>query len=109
MREIKFRAWEISKNKYINDYTCHSLFEYFGFWSNNGFVYEQYTGLKDKNGREIYEGDICRYSIDDGISAPIEFNNGAFWFGALMLGIEVLDEDGIEIIGNIHENKELLD
>lgn len=78
MREIKFRAWDIKGNQYwgategdwkielhdghppqlfIFDYECER-----GSWIEiEDVVFEEYTGLKDKNGREIFEGDITRY------------------------------------------------
>lgn len=71
MRELKFRAWDTNRKKMVDmDYfECHK----FGFrllrqkptdpdaidWSD-GFEIMQFTGLKDKNGKEIYEGDIVR-------------------------------------------------
>lgn len=89
----------------------------------------QYTGLRDKNGKEIYEGDICRVSSDTFYSnsyATLEeswelimqvvFCNYAFIFRCLqdkhleILLAETLWEDfEIEIVGNIYENPELLE
>lgn len=72
----------------------------------------QYTGLKDKNGTEIYEGDIvkCRHGI-----GVVKFHNASFvfdWdFNALNELMHVWKEDSVlqvEIIGNIYENPELL-
>jgi hypothetical protein len=65
---------------------------------------DQFTGLLDKNGKEIYSDDICRRDGCDWI-APIEFHDGAFWVGALLLCMEICE---LEVIGNIHENYELL-
>ena len=114
MREIEFRALfeRISDKKSVWQYikledflrnlkTDVSDAEY-----NQITPWLQYTGLKDKNGKMIFEGDICLFP--SGRKKEIIFRNGAF-------GYETNDEhihlwfDGVEIIGNIHENPELLE
>jgi hypothetical protein len=103
MREIKFRAW----HKDLKEMFYNCLVNGSCWWNEDthyGGEHDtlmQYTGLKDCNGKEIYEGDICR---SDDIEAPIKYLLGAFWFGAVLL----LEPKEIEIIGNIYENPELL-
>lgn len=68
----------------------------------------QFTGLLDKNGKEIYEEDLVKvtYSDGSGYDNPVEvyFENGSFWCGMGYLNnIKI-----IEVIGNIYENPELL-
>jgi len=102
MREIKFRAWEKDKMVYEDD-----LFyiEYGAVMNqDNNWILMQYTGLKDKNGREIYEGDVVKeefYGYILEVKLPeflvSNFDDGCF------------REDGsVVILGNIYENPELL-
>jgi formylmethanofuran dehydrogenase subunit C len=92
-REIKFRVWDGEKMTFFPLGISMSNLEY-------GKVM-QFTGVKDKNGKEIYEGDILNF---DGL---VEFKNGSF----IVNGWEPLGEmatEKQEIIGNIYENPELL-
>ena len=76
----------------------------------------QFTGLLDKNGKEIYEGDIlqCYHNgLKCGALETVEFKNGCFWLRHRDVSIHhwlsLIDDDtDIEIIGNIYENPELL-
>jgi hypothetical protein len=100
MREIKFRIFNKKTNEYINNSDNPHNADYREDW----YCVEQFTGLTDKNGTEIYENDI----INDG--SCVIFNNGCFktTYEGDQQGGNILSEKRckyIEVIGNIHDKK----
>lgn len=126
MREIKFRAWN-GKSMILQEHSLwHLLGEIMRFRDLGaelipGYVLMQYTGLKDKNGKEIYEGDIVKWfhgSEDIGIVEYMCLEEQTFgWMEMAYFGIHLRDsneittfqyDDEYEVVGNIYENPELL-
>lgn len=112
MREIKFRAWDgeqmiesygVGISKFFE--MCNGEYEDFNSTEN----LMQYTGLKDKNGKEIYEGDIVNI---DGLIVPVIWYAGAWMVEYFTIPtksyLSHFDELDVEIIGNIYENTEIL-
>lgn len=123
MREIKFRAWDVRAKRY-------EFFDGFDRWgmilssksatidsvssdhllltdNPTYYIWEQFTGLHDKNGKEIYEEDILYW--DGSVIGAVSFEHCEFIVGT---GKDVralcIAHEDVKIIGNIHENGDLL-
>jgi uncharacterized phage protein (TIGR01671 family) len=137
MREIKLRAWDKHKKKFLPDDVYAILSKHYAgailimlkdfedyregeFGYEHSIVLLQYTGLKDKNGKEIYEGNVIKIEVKkrnkgdfpnlknylvvfEDFSFSYKDNEGYY---ATPLNIFI---KGVEVIGNIYENPELLD
>lgn len=108
MREIKFRAYdkerECIKDVINIDFNTNKIYCVgdYTFLYNGKFELMQYTGLKDKNGVEIYEGDIIKGGIY--LSYEVKWD-----FGECGWNIGTGVQHNYEVIGNIYENPELLE
>ncbi|EMP45479.1 YopX family protein [Lactiplantibacillus plantarum] len=150
---IKFRAWDKENEIYLynvqyaydtlsgfvkyddGEDACYDEDCFGGFLNNNRYDVEQFTGLKDDDGKDIYEGDILRLSRDEPKTyiyddkdnlkpkiimpktvtetAPVTKDTGTFGVSVkgVFLTLREVDkgQQNIEAIGNVHENPELLE
>jgi uncharacterized phage protein (TIGR01671 family) len=146
MRDIKFRAWDIDRNTMIGDAVklqSNIIFHRAMLETAKNVIWMQYTGLKDKNGNPIFDGDICKVDTKHGFNSELlsEFKElkkldslngiGSHFTGIVRIdmfrglmfeniengyqepiftrNIDIkINHSGIEIIGNIHEHKNIL-
>ena len=124
MREILFRGKRVDNSEWVEGYYCRA-FRWAGdkepvpaIQENDSFMFRaidpetvgQYTGLTDKNGNRIFEGDIIKFCT--GLKKPyiVEFDTGRFVLTRSDAHAEIIDVCIVpcEVIGNIHDNPELL-
>ncbi|WP_024831624.1 YopX family protein [Ruminiclostridium josui] len=137
MREIKFRAWDKEFGRLVkwNDRAFIKMGDYrelseitMNYFSDQRFIFMQYTGLHDKNGKEIYEGDILKARIRCGFDMAKgdyehKFKNYVveYWQSFTQIGYRLRNKSSnfmikpsalhtmqVEVIGNIHDNPELM-
>lgn len=134
MREIKFRAQRIQTREWIYgnlviDMRGRAHIVPFKYFDEDGhhLSYEddtdmsvfidqetvtQFTGLHDKNGKEIYEGDVCKIWYHDNTSEimKVDFDSEKAQFRFLDIVNDgwIITQTPVEVVGNIHENPELL-
>ena len=129
MRELEFRAWWKDTKRFLDCdewYMTCSGAKYLHYavmpYKDDNFIIEQYTGIKDKNGKEIYEGDIVSEEFeyggektktirqvrwcDDECAFELHYVSG---FKVDDCSLYADDEEDYEVIGNIHEHQELLE
>lgn len=137
MREILFRAKHVVSGEWVYGYYVNCQYPYDKEHHTGHFIVEypdkmheiytstigQYTGLKDKNGKRIFEGDVIEGIMNDPLDPGATWRGTVVWYGSgwgeeeQNGGIGYLDEMSmvdemrmarISVIGNIHDNPELL-
>jgi len=125
-RELKFRVWDAKEKRWDNP----ALVEIFNSDGVLGHLYDpnseyttiqQFTGIYDRDGKEIYEGDILLgtdlYNYEGEFETPVLWNDGIYSCsvtypcggrGGFYLTTEIAQEHYVKVIGNVHENPELL-
>lgn len=112
---FKFRVWDKTRNQFIHDIKLNCKYGHMKYPDVGCYTPEQCTGLKDKNGKLIFEGDIVKCGNEGQFIYVVGFNRrfasfvlirkkDAFYhyFG------EAVEAEDVEVIGNIRENMELV-
>ena len=111
MREIKFRARNLVTGDVLTQLYMGQCFQWVNQEHQHNIIIEQFTGLQDKNGIDIYDGDVIPYR---GKNYAVKYIAPCFTFEGcdevfLHNVPELQDWSEFEVIGNIHQNPELLE
>lgn len=115
-RELKFRVWD-NVDYMSKPFTLQSMNNAERTEFTSDCVVMQYTGLRDRNGREIYEGDVVQEVYEESecgpaaaFATPVVFMDGAFCLddGEPLFELQEDKDHDWQVIGNIHENPELV-
>lgn len=120
MRTIKFRGKSLETDDWVYGFLADG--NLICTWDNRRNAHEvlsitvgQFTGLTDKNGKEINEGDVIRINLTDGSTtiSSVVWNRRGYWGCDIDInhGVQLglIDKVRIEVIGNIHDNPELIE
>jgi uncharacterized phage protein (TIGR01671 family) len=122
-RKIKFRFWCPAGKAFVHDYKYNGYVdELFDEKDFDTLVPQQFTGLIDKNGKEIYEGDLinfsCNYTVELGDPDIIEYKNCEVYYDERLAGFyfgkdghQILDkitEETLEVVGHVNEKNQKL-
>lgn len=126
MRKIAFRAWDKLNNQMVEVLQIKTAGEEYAYepFLQKDYIYGrkrtenftigksdcelmQFTGLLDKNGKEIYEGDIVS-EVGLLTNYEVKWSDGGFIYGYEDLTAGAVENDNLEVVGNIYENPELL-
>ncbi len=124
-RIIKFRIWDTYKKEWLEYFEIDVIHDFQYLVDNGDIVFQEFSGIKDSLGREIYEGDIIKYG-DNAAIAVVIFDSAMFYrdftqsknqkqVDEIKWGVQEMfnplgfgREEPTEVIGNIHQNLDLL-